>query len=185
MLQRFSWLPCLFLLPAFCLVPASASAQRGGRPKTAWQKDKKLGQKWLRITGRFIFQRACLECHDRGAASFSRKEWKEKLAGFPSPDHPELPPFYRDLTAFFSYRHMVPDQQRRLASLRAFLTHKGSAGRRAKGQGRKPQEKIDLFPAAGSPAPPFKIKDVAGAELSLKSFKGRRNLVLVFSRADW
>ena len=146
---------------------------------TAWQSDDELGEKWARITGRYIFQRVCLECHT-GAAEFTRSQWNEKLADFPPDDHPELPKLYKDLTAVFAHRRMVPDEQGRQSSLLAFLLATAPTEDSARSY-----DQVDLLPDVGDTAPEFTIKDVNGVELSLEKFKGQRNVLLVFSRADW
>lgn len=149
--------------------------------KTAWQSDGKLKKKWEAITGRFIFQRVCLDCHQEGPSAFTRKEWKEGLEGFPGQMHPELPGFYADLTAMFDYGRMVPNDGGRLTSLTRFLLTEAPK----KLDPDKGFEEVDLFPSVGKAAPDFKIKDVKGSTFRLKSLKGKKNLVLVFSRAHW
>lgn len=147
--------------------------------ETAWQKDNELAEKWSRITGRYIFQRVCLECHT-GAAELTRSQWNERLADFPPDGHPELPKLYKDLTAVFAHRRMVPDEQGRQVALRAFLLAAAPTE-----DSERSYDQVDLLPDVGDTAPEFTIKDVNGAELSLEKFKGQRNVLLVFSRADW
>ena len=149
--------------------------------KTAWQADEKLKKKWAAITGRFIFQRVCLECHQEGPSAFTRDEWKEGLQGFPGEMHPELPRFYSDLTAMFDYGRQVPKDAGRLKSLTRFLLTEAPK----KHDPDKEFEEVDLFPSVGKAAPDFKIKDIKGSTFQLKSLKGKKNLVLVFSRAHW
>jgi len=165
------------------LLPASLPCPAQRMKKTAWQQDARLGQKWQRLTGRFIFQKACLSCHVQGPATYTRSGWASKLQGFPSAKHPALPQSYRDLTAMFDYGRYVPNQNGRLNGLRAFL-----ASAAPKKQARKPaktDKPVDLLPTVGQKAPGFTIVDVAGRRISLKQFKGKRNVVVVFSRADW
>lgn len=147
---------------------------------TAWQSDDELGEKWARITGRYIFQRVCLECHSGGAAELTRSQWSELLTDFPPDGHPELPRLYKDLTAVFAHRRMAPDEQGRQDSLKAFLLAIAPTENSARSY-----DEVDLLPAVGDTAPDFTIKDVNGVELSLEKFKGQRNVLLVFSRADW
>ena len=165
---------------AFCLAGTGPCLAQRQVEATAWQSDDELGAKWARITGRYIFQRTCLECHSGGPAEYTRSQWSEKLADFPPDGHPELPRLYKDLTAVFAHRRMVPDEQGRQDSLQAFLLATAPTENSARSD-----DDVDLLPDVGDTAPDFTIKDVNGVELSLKKFKGQRNVLLVFSRADW
>lgn len=148
--------------------------------KTAWQADDKLRDKWMAITGRFIFHRACLDCHQEGTSAFTRQEWQRGLQGFPGPMHPQLPEFYSDLTAMFGYGRMVPDDSGRLDALTQFILQATSQN-----DSKKEYGEVNLFPAVGEAAPAFEIKDSKGLMFQLKSLQGKKNLVLVFSRAHW
>lgn len=148
--------------------------------KTAWQADEKLEEKWRAITGRFIFQRVCLDCHDEGPRAFTPEEWQRNLKGFPGGMHPELPAFYSDLTATFNYGRMVPNDSGRLEALTTFLLKAT-----AKDDSQEEYGEVNLFPAVGEEAPVFEIKDTNGSTFQLTSLRGKKNLVLVFSRAHW
>lgn len=163
-----------------CLAGTAPCVAQRQVDATAWQKDDELGEKWARITGRYIFQRACLECHSGGAAEYTRSQWSEKLADFPPDGHPELPRLYTDLTAVFAHRRMVPDEQGRQTALQAYLLATAPTEDTARSY-----DEVDLLPDIGEKAPDFTITDVNGVELSLEKFKGQRNVLLVFSRADW
>ncbi|MEE9295557.1 MAG: hypothetical protein V3W34_11425 [Phycisphaerae bacterium] len=149
--------------------------------QTAWQADEKLREKWAAITGRFIFQKTCLDCHQEGPSAFTREEWQEHLQGFPGAMHPELPAFYSDLTAMFSYGHMVPNGSERLEAVTKFLLQAAPKVY----DPEKEYGEVDLLPAVGEAAPDFEIKDSKGSTFRLKSLQGKKNLVLVFSRAHW
>ncbi len=170
------------LPPASAEQPDTIDARRAKilAGKTAWQADEKLRDKWLTITGRFIFQRACLDCHQDGPSAFTREEWQSGLQDFPGPMHPELPAFYSDLTAMFSYGRMVPNDSDRLKALTTFLLQASP-----KDGSQQEYEEVNLFPSVGESAPQFEIKDSKGSTFQLKSFRGKKNLILVFSRAHW
>jgi peroxiredoxin len=170
---------------ASCAALSGVLHAQGGWEKAAWQKTPKLEKKWLDITGRFIFHRTCLPCHTEGADTYTKKEWAEKLEGFPNGDHPELPEEYKDLTAKFAFRRMVPDQSGRLESLRGFLVNAAPKTKGGGFGGTMGLEAVGLLPKVGDKAADFKIKDVKGEQLSLKKLKGKRNIVIVFSRANW
>ena len=172
------------------LAPASAGAQPNTIDarrekilgcKTAWQADEKLSDKWKAITGRFIFQRSCLDCHQGGPSAFTQDEWKAGLEEFPGEMHPELPKFYSDLTAMFDYGGMVPNDAGRLEALTEFLLQEAPKAY----DPERGYEEVDLFPSVGKAAPDFEIKDIKGSTFQLKSLKSKKNLVLVFSRAHW
>ncbi len=153
--------------------------------RTAWQVDEKLGHKWQEITGRFIFQRTCLPCHVSGAASFSRKEWREKLVEFPDEGHTALlPEEFRDLTAMFAYGSMVPDDGARYRALEAFVVE--NAPREAVVIDDPVGNAVDLLPGVGQRAPDFSIVDVDGNRRDLSTYmEDKTALILVFSRAHW
>lgn len=160
-------------------IDARRDKKLGG--KTAWQADEKLRDKWAAITGRFIFQRTCLDCHQEGPSAFTREEWQRNLQGFPGAMHPELPAFYSDLTAMFSYGRMVPKGSERLEAVTKFLLQAAPKVY----DSEKEYGEVNLLPAVGEAAPDFEIKDSKGSTFRLKSLKGKKNLVLVFSRAHW
>lgn len=172
----------LVLPPVSAQQPDKIDARRAKilKGKTAWQADEKLGDKWAVITGRFIFQRTCLDCHQDGPSAFTREEWQRGLQGFPGPMHPELPAFYSDFTAMFSYGRMVPNGSGRLEALTKFLLQAAP-----KDDSQKEYGEVNLLPAVGEAAPDFEIKDSKGSTFQLKSLQGKKNLVLVFSRAHW
>lgn len=172
----------LVLRPASAQEPDRVEARKAKilAGKTAWQADEKLRDKWMAITGRFIFHRACLDCHQEGTSAFTRQEWQKSLQGFPGPMHPQLPEFYSDLTATFGYGRMVPDDSGRLEALTQFILQAAS-----KDDSQREYGEVNLFPAVGEAAPAFEIKDSAGSTFQLKSLPGKKNLVLVFSRAHW
>ena len=70
-----------------------------GLPAPAWYSDKELGLKWERLTGKYIFQRFCTECHSWGPQKFTRAEWSEYLESFPGNHAPPVSRTYSDLTA--------------------------------------------------------------------------------------
>ena len=189
--RSFYWFcGLLVVMVGLCPVLRSASAEPSDKidaqraktlaGKTAWQADEKLAEKWMAITGRFIFQRVCLDCHDEGPSAFTREEWQRNLKGFPGGMHPKLPAFYSDLTAAFSYGRMVPNDSGRLDALTAFLLEAT-----ANADPREEYGEVNLFPAVGEAAPVFEIKDTKGSTFQLTSLRGKKNLVLVFSRAHW
>lgn len=173
----------IVLRPALAQQPNEIDARRakilGG--KTAWQADEKLGDKWTVLTGRFIFQRTCLDCHQEGPSTFTRDEWEKNLQGFPGRMHPQLPKFYSDLTAAFGYGRMVPKGSDRLEAVTQFLLQTAPKAQ----DPDRDFEEVDLFPSVGKVAPDFEIQDSKGSTFQLKSLKGKKNLVLVFSRAHW
>ena len=154
--------------------------------KTAWQMDEKFELKWQEITGRFIFQRACLGCHEQGPAAFTRAEWKQKLEGFPDEEHDELlPEEFEDLTAMFSYGRMMANNQARYQSLETFLL-KHAPEKRVAEPGEDLKDAVDLLPIVGQVAPDFSIVDTQGKKHTLKSYiQNKEALILVFSRAHW
>ena len=153
--------------------------------RTAWQIDEQLGQKWQEITGRFIFQRSCLPCHVRGPASFSRKEWRERLVEFPDEGHIALlPGEFSDLTAMFAYGRMVPDERARYRSLEAFLVK--NAPQEVAAIDDTIGNAVDLLPGVGQRAPDFSVVDADDNRRNLASYmENKTALILVFSRAHW
>ena len=154
--------------------------------ETAWQVDEMLGVKWQEITGRFIFQRACLSCHQQGPASFTKTEWKKKLKGFPDEGHVALlPEAFGDLTAMFSYGRMVANDRARYQSLAAFLL-KHAPEKKVAVPEEDLKDAVDLLPTVGQEAPNFSIVDTEGKKHTLKSYiQNKEALILVFSRAHW
>ena len=164
--------------------PASLDAKFAGQ--AAWQVDDKLGKKWQEITGRFIFQRACLSCHSRGPASFTNRQWRSALRHFPDEEHvAALPPEFDDLTAEFSYGRMVPDENARYQALRTFVLENAPENVIADASSKSDDE-ADLLPRVGQQAPSFSIVDTEGRTHALEHYiQNKRALILVFSRAHW
>lgn len=154
--------------------------------KTAWQLDEGLGKKWEEVTGRFIFQRTCLSCHDQGPAACSKSEWTEKLKDFPDEVHAELlPKEFGDLTAMFSYGHMMASDLARYQSLQAFLLSAAPDRVMVESQ-EESKDTVDLFPAIGQAAPEFSIVDTDGEAHTLTGYiQDNKALILVLSRAHW
>ena len=166
------------------LVASGASAadepvlDASGLPVPAWQTDRALAAEWRELTGRFIYQRACTSCHTWGPDHLDRERWDSYLSKFPDNHEPDVQKEYGDLTAQFTPGRMVPDMDQRADALTAFLL--SSHGSEFAGA-----EPWDGFPKVGEPAPDFEIVDLEGRKHSLESYRGRKRLVLVFSRAHW
>ena len=154
--------------------------------QSAWQLDPKLGHKWRLITGRFIFQRACLACHEQGPASFTHAQRKAKLQHFPDPQHRELlPKTFADLTAMFAYGKIMPGEQARVEALETFLLDQ-TPQEPARIPDRRPKAPVDLLPAVGCKASDFAIADTSGRKQTLNRLIANGHaLILVFSRAHW
>ena len=154
--------------------------------EAAWQKDETLAEKWQGITGRFIFQRACLSCHTQGPAAFTKTDWQSKLTDFPDQSHLELlPTEFEDLTAMFPYGRMVANDRARYQSLEAFVIEHAPE-RKIDVPEAGTLRSIDLLPSVGQEAPDFAIEDVNGKKHTLEQYTtDKQALVLVFSRAHW
>ena len=169
---------------------SAESADRSQEDKfagaTAWQQDANLARKWQAITGRFIFQRACLSCHKEGPAAFTRAEWQRKLKDFPDQVHAELlPPEFEDLTAMFPYGRMVPNDRARHQSIETFLLE-NAPYQEIDVLESESKRSVDLLPAVGQEAPDFSIEDVNGEKHTLRKYvQDKETLILVFSRAHW
>ncbi len=157
-----------------------------GLPAPAWQTDPELAHQWRLLTGRYIYQRACVSCHEWGPEHLSRAGWEEYLAGFPAQHEPDVRRQYADLTAQFLPGKMVPDADQRTDALATFLLAAApeAAASAAAGDGGA-GEPWDGLPRVGEPVPDFRIVDLAGREHSPGTYRGSRHLVLVFSRAHW
>src|SRR5712692_10278249 len=88
--------------------PASTESSTISPP--AWQSgDETLARKWKEITGRYIFQQACTECHNWGPNYWPRSRWETYLTDFPANHKPDVRERYRDLTGMFEMTKMVPN----------------------------------------------------------------------------
>ncbi len=110
----------------------------------------------------------------------TRSEWKAYLEDFPGNHEPDVRKKYADLTAQFLPGKMVPNADQRTDALAAFLLSAAPAEDRA-----APREPWDGLPGVGDPVPDFRLVDLAGREHSAAAYRGRKRLVLVFSRAHW
>ena len=149
-----------------------------GLPVPAWQTDRDLAMEWSKLTGRYIFQRACTSCHSWGPDHLDRQTWESYLSEFPDNHEPDVKRDFGDLTAQFTPGRMVPDMDQRTDALTTFLL--SSPVSDAAGSGP-----WDGFPKVGELAPDFEIVDLAGRKHSLDVYRGKKRLVLVFSRAHW
>lgn len=149
-----------------------------GLPVPAWQTDPALATEWRELTGRYIFQRACTSCHSWGPDHFDRESWDIYLSEFPDNHEPDVKKEYGDLTAQFSPGKMVPNMDQRTDALTTFLLS-------SRVSDSSDAEPWDGFPKVGEVAPDFEIVDLAGMKHSLETYRGKKRLVLVFSRAQW
>lgn len=159
------------------------SLDASGLPAPAWQTDPALAEQWRRLTGRYIFQRACVDCHDWGPDRLSRAGWEGYLDGFPGNHEPGVAKLYRDLTAQFLPGDMVPNADQRTGALATFLL--SAAPETAAAEPAEEAAPWDGLPRVGDPVPDFRLVDLAGRGHSPAAYRGKQRLVLVFSRAHW
>ncbi|MCI0745252.1 MAG: hypothetical protein L0Y58_07595 [Verrucomicrobia subdivision 3 bacterium] len=158
-------------------------AEREAIPPAAWQRgDPALADKWKTITGRFIYQQACTECHSWGPDYWPRRKWEAYLKGFPQNHQPDVRDRYKDLTAMFAPGKMVPNLAEERDALATFIL---SAAPPAELPKQRRDARFHTLPEVGQAAPNFAITDAQGRRLQLSDFKDKRALVLVFSRAHW
>lgn len=152
-------------------------------PPPAWQRgDAALAAKWRQLTGRYIYQRACTECHAWGPDYWPRSRWENYFKSFPENHAPDVRNRYKDLTAMFDVGKAVPTLKQEEDALTRFVLESAPSSELPPAQRER---KFSGFPEIGAPAPDFAIIDVQGRKLALSQFKDKRALVLVFSRAHW
>ena len=178
----------LGLTIAIVIAPAGASAEEAprdasGLPAPAWQSDSALAERWRELTGRYIFQRACVDCHGFGPERLSRSEWETYLETFPAAHEPDVSRSYSDLTAQFLPGRMVPNDDQQTDALATFLLAAAPAIR-VEGDAVAVTAWNGL-PRVGDPVPNFRLVDLAGREHTPADYRGSRRLVLIFSRAHW
>ena len=122
-----AWVVALVWLSAPAALSQEPALDPSGLPAPAWYSDKELGLKWERLTGKYIFQRSCTECHSWGPQKFTRAEWSEYLESFPGNHAPPVSSTYSDLTALFTPAAYVPDARQLNAALSEFLLHSAAA----------------------------------------------------------
>src|SRR5437870_1132179 len=77
--------------------PRPARSAEVSVPPPAWQGgDEVLAAKWKQITGRYIFQQACTECHGWGPNRWPRERWQSYLQSFPHNHQPDVRDRYKD-----------------------------------------------------------------------------------------
>ena len=148
----------------------------------AWYSQPELGTLWKRFTGRYIFQRTCTSCHQWGPDYWSRTQWQAYFEEFPERHEPPVSRDYADLTAMFRPADYVPDQAQRSNALREFLLWEAPERTGSELERLAP---YDGLPKVGDPAPDFEIVDVEGHRHRVSEYRGKKQLVLVFSRAHW
>jgi hypothetical protein len=148
----------------------------------AWYDDAELGAQWNRFTGRYIFERTCTSCHRWGPGYWSRSQWKGYLEAFPGNHEPAVSEKYDDLTAMFQPANYVPSSTQRTDTLREFLLSEAPHTSPDEARRLAPFESL---PKTGEAAPDFEIVDVEGHRHRVSDYLGKKQLVLVFSRAHW
>ena len=165
------------------LKTASAqSAEASIRPPTWQAGDQELAKRWEHLTGRHIYQVACTSCHEWGSAYWPRKRWVDYLEGFPGNHEPDVRKEYADLTAMFDVGRAVPNSAQQRDALSAFILSAAPKDELPAGERDK---LFEMSPLPGDPAPRFSIHDMNGAPFNLDDLKGKKALVLIFSRAHW
>ena len=164
------------------LTVAEESLDPTGLPGPAWYTDPETAAVWKRLTGEYIYQRSCTSCHTWGPNRLTRAEWDEYLHGFPGNHEPDVGDTYEDLTAQFQPADSVPSRSQQHEALRAFLLEAAPSAPVPEGDRDAVYEG---FPAVGDPAPDFEIVDIEGHRHSLADYRGRKRLIVVFSRAHW
>jgi cytochrome c5 len=172
-----------------CLLKAGAAGQTPGArskavavPPPAWQTDPALAARWQRFTGGYIYQVACTTCHTWGPEHWGRDQWGDYLRDFPANHQPDIRKTYADLAATMDTGKSMPTRDQQRDSLATFVL--AAAPPKAR-DASLPDQPYEGFPTVGRVAPEFSISDVQGREFSLGSLRGKKHLVLVFSRAHW
>jgi hypothetical protein len=174
---------CLGLvLTSLIAVRAAEETDPSGLRPPAWYEDSELGEKWNQLTGRYIFERSCTSCHKWGPDHWSRPDWETYLEGFPGNHEPDVAKAYSDLTAMFQPVKMVPNAAQRTSTLREFLLASAPDSTPPESERIAPYESL---PKVGDSAPDFEIVDTEGHRHRVSEYKGKEQLVLVFSRAHW
>ena len=165
-------------------VPSGAQKETdpSGLQPPAWYGDPELGTTWKRFTGRYIFERTCTSCHVWGPKYWSRAQWQDYLEGFPENHEPAVSQDYSDLTAMFRPANYVPSGAQRNDTLREFLLSEAPDSTGSEAERLAPYESL---PKVGDPAPDFEIVDIGGHRHRISDYRGKKQLVLVFSRAHW
>jgi len=89
---------------------------------------------------------------------------------------------YSDLTAMFRLADYVPSMAQRADTLAEFLLSEAPDSTGSDAERLAPYESL---PKVGDPAPDFEIVDVAGHRHRVSEYRGKKQLALVFSRANW
>ncbi len=158
-------------------------AERDPVPPPAWQSgDPTLALIWRQLTGRYIFEVACTSCHAWGPNHWSRSRWESYLKEFPANHQPDVRNRYCDLTAMFDVGKMVPTKEQERDALTMFLV---SASPSKELSTEERERKFHGAPEVGGAAPDFSVTDIQGRRFTLADLKGKKPLVLIFSRAHW
>ncbi len=165
-------------------VPSGAQEETdpSGFQPPAWYDDPELGATWKRFTGRYIFERTCTSCHAWGPDYWSRAQWHEYLEGFPGNHEPPVSREYSDLTAMFRPANYVPNAAQLNDTLKEFLLSEAPESTGSAAARLAPYKSL---PKVGDPAPDFEIVDIEGHRHRVSEYRGKKQLVLVFSRAHW
>jgi hypothetical protein len=78
--------------------------------------------------------------------------------------------------------HYVPSKAQRADTLMEFLLSEAPDSTVSEAERQAPYESL---PKVGDPAPDFEIVDVGGHRHRVSEYRGKKQLVLVFSRANW
>lgn len=165
-------------------VPPGAQEETdpSGFQPPAWYDDPELGATWKRFTGRYIFERTCTSCHAWGPEYWSRAQWQEYLERFPGNHEPPVSREYSDLTAMFRPANYVPNAAQLNDTLKEFLLSEAPESTGSAAARLAPYKSL---PKVGDPAPDFEIVDIEGHRHRVSEYRGKKQLVLVFSRAHW
>jgi len=147
-----------------------------------WYDDPELTTTWKRFTGRYIYERTCTSCHRWGPSYWPRAQWQAYLEGFPDNHEPAVSRDYSDLTAMFQPANYVPSMAQRADTLMEFVLSEAPDSTGSEAERLAPYESL---PKVGDPAPDFEIVDVGGHRHRVSEYRGKKQLVLVFSRANW
>ena len=180
-------LACVWFLPVQAQEPVATpqptKKDAAKIPPPAWQSgDPKLAAKWEQLTGRFIYQQTCVSCHKWGPNYWPKGEWETYLQGFPDNHEPDVRKDYADLSAMLTAGKLMPSKQQHHDALLAYVL--AAAPAKELPEASRDQD-FRYVPEVGQPAPDFAIEDINGNPVRLAQFKGRKPLVLVFSRAHW
>ena len=161
---------------------AQKETDPSGYQPPAWYDDPELGTTWKRFTGRYIFERTCTSCHQWGPNYWPRAQWQAYLDGFPKNHEPSVSQDYSDLTAMFRPANYVPSKAQRTDSLAEFLLSEAPDSTGSETKRLAPYESL---PKVGDLAPDFEIVDVEGHRHRVSEYREKKQLALVFSRANW